>query len=179
MITYSPPIDCARKALKYQGCFGPKALHTSPMSAHSLTGLSPLLLFGAGGAIFGPVRLWNVPASTQDTFLHVLPMEQNGTQTFILRQHSGPKPATDQRVGNCLWADTFLPIIQQQTIPSVIVAAAMYQPPDGPMLLIGHVRYHRSCSSLRWVWPSLASRSAVFFRVSTALMSSRISRIVR
>ena len=34
-----PPIDHARKALKYQGFFAPKALHTSPMSAHSVTGL--------------------------------------------------------------------------------------------------------------------------------------------
>ena len=158
MITYSPPIDCARKALKYQGCFGPKALHTSPMSAHSLTGLSPLLLFGADGAIFGPVRLWNVPASTQDTFLHVLPMEQNGTQTFILRQHSGPKPAADQRIGNALNTNTFLPIVQPEAVAVLVVAAAMYQSPDGPILLIGH----RSCSSLRWVWPSLARRSAVF-----------------
>ena len=46
-------------------------------------------------------------------------------------------------------------------------------------LRIGHVGYHRSCSSLRWVWPSLARRSAVFFKVSTALMSSRISRIFK
>lgn len=145
------------------------------MSAHSLTGLSPPLLFGAIRAVFGPVGLGDVPAAAQDAFLHVLPVEQGGAQTFIQRQDSGPEPAADQRVGNRLRADTFLPIIQQQTIPLVVITAAMYQPPDGPVLLIGH----RSCSSLRWVWPSLARRSAVFFRVSTALMSSRMARIVR
>ena len=75
MITYSPLIDQARKALKNQGYLGPKALHTSPMPAHSLTGLSPPLLFGTDGIVFGPVRLWGVPASAQDAFFHVLPVE--------------------------------------------------------------------------------------------------------
>jgi len=179
MITYSPPIDHARKALKNQGCFGPKALQTSPMTAHPFTGLSLPLLFGAVRAVFGSVRLGNVPAAAEDTFLHVLPVEQSGAQAFIQRQHSCPEPAADQRVGNALNANTFLPIVQQQTIPTVIVTAAMYQPLSGAILRIGHVGYHRSCSSLRRVWPSLARRSAVFFKVSTALMSSRISRIFR
>ena len=82
------------------------------MSAHPFTGLSPPLLFGAIRAVFGPVRLGDVPAATQDTFLHVLPVEQGSAQTFIQRQDSGPKPATDQRVGNTLRADTFLPVVQ-------------------------------------------------------------------
>ena len=96
MITYSPPIDHARKALKNQGRFGPKALHTSPMSAHPFTGLSPPLLLGAIRTVFGSVRLEDVPAAAQDAFLHVLPVEQSGAQAFIQRQHSGPEPAADQ-----------------------------------------------------------------------------------
>ena len=167
MITYSPPIDHARKALKNQGRLGPKALHTSPMSAHPFTGLSPPLLLGAIRAVFGPVRLGDVPAAAQDAFLHVLPMEQGGAQAFVQGQHRRPKPAADQRVGNALRADTFLPIVQQEAVAVLVVAAAMYQSPDSPILRIGHVGYHRSCSSLRWGWPFQASRSAVFFRIST------------
>ena len=112
MKSIRPPIDHAWKALKNQGRLGPKALHTSPMSAHSVTGLSPPLLFGTIRAVFGSVRLGDVPAAAQDAFLHVLPVEQGGAQTFIQRQHSGPEPVADQRIGNSLRADTFLPIVQ-------------------------------------------------------------------
>ncbi len=71
--------------------------------------------------------------------------------------------------------NTFLPIVQQEAVAVLVVATAMYQPPDGPILLIGH----RSCFSLRWGWPSLAKRSAVFFKISIALMFSRMARIFR
>jgi hypothetical protein len=134
MKSIRPPIDHAWKALKNQGRLGPKALHTSPMSAHPFTGLSPPLLLGAIRAVFGPVGFGDVPAAAQDAFLHVLPVEQGGAQTFIQRQHSGPKPATNQGVRNRLWADTFLPIVQQEAVAVLVIAAAMYQPPDGPVL---------------------------------------------
>ena len=43
----------------------------------------------------------------------------------------GPEPAADQRAGNRLGADTFLTVIQQETIPLVAVTAATCQPLGG------------------------------------------------
>ena len=103
-----PPIDHTRKALKYQGFFAPKALHTSPMSAHSVTGLFPLLLPGAIRAVFRPVGFWNVQFTTADTLFPVLLMEQGGAQTFIQREDSRPEPAAQQGIGNTLCAEYFL-----------------------------------------------------------------------
>ena len=76
------------------------------MTAYPLTSLSPPLLFGAIGAIFGPVRLGDVPAAPYDAFLHVLPMEQGNTQAFVQRQNSGPKPAAQEGIGNALDTNT-------------------------------------------------------------------------
>ena len=56
------------------------------MTAYPFTGLAPPLLFGTIRAVFGPVRLGDVPAAAQDAFLHVLPVEQGGAQAFISRQ---------------------------------------------------------------------------------------------
>jgi len=68
--------------------------------------------------------------------------KQGCTQAIIQRQNSGAEPLADQRVGDTLRTNTFLAIVQQQTIPAIVVAAAMYQPPGGAVLLVGHVRDH-------------------------------------
>lgn len=73
-----PPIDHARKALKYQCFLASKALHTCPMSAHSVTGLFPLFLPGAVRAVFGPIGFWNIQPAAADALFPVLLMEQGG-----------------------------------------------------------------------------------------------------
>ena len=40
-------------------------------------------------------------------------------------------------VGDALWADAFLAVVQEQTVPAIIVAALMHQPPGCAVLLIG------------------------------------------
>ena len=79
--------------------------------------------FGAGWAVFGPVGFWDVPATAQDALFSFPAVEQGGAQAFVQRQHSRPKPAADQRIGNALRADTFLPIVQQKAVSIVVVAA--------------------------------------------------------
>ncbi len=49
-----------------------------------------------------------------------------------------PEPPAQQGVGNGLDADTFLPIIQRDTVAAVIVAALMYQPPRSAVLTVVH-----------------------------------------
>lgn len=95
------------------------------MAAHPLTGLAAFFLLGALRAVFGPVGFWDVPATAQDALFSFPAVEQGGAQAFVQRQHSRPKPAADQRIGNALRADTFLPIVQQKAVPAVIVAAVI------------------------------------------------------
>ena len=52
------------------------------------------------------------------------------------------EPTTHQRIGDALRADTFLAVVQEQTVSAIVVAAAMYQPPGGAVLLIVHVNDH-------------------------------------
>ena len=67
---------------------------------------------------------------------------QGGTQASIQGQDSGAEPTTHQRICDALWADTFLAVVQEQTIPAIIIAAAMYQSPGRPVLLVVHVNDH-------------------------------------
>jgi hypothetical protein len=118
------------------------------MAAYPVTGLSPPLLLGTLRAVFRPVRFRQIVAAAEDAFLPVCPVEQGGAQVSIQRQDGGAEPFADQRVGDTLWADTFLAIVQKQTIPAVIIAAAMYQPPRCPVLLVVHVLDHGSFSTV-------------------------------
>lgn len=63
-------------------------------------------------------------------------MEQGGAQAFILGKNSGPEPFAVEGVADTLDAYAHIAIIQGQTIPVIIVAAPMHQPPDSPVLLI-------------------------------------------
>lgn len=137
-----PPIDHARKALKYQGFFAPKALHTSPMSAHSVTGLFSFFLPGAIRAVFRPVGFWHKVAAADGAGLHAVAVEQGGAQGSVQRQDGGTKPFADQRVSDALRTNTFFAIVKKQTAPAIIIATAMYQPPGCAVLLIVHVRNH-------------------------------------
>jgi len=65
--------------------------------------------------------------------------EQGGAQGNVQREDGSAEPFADQRECDTLWADTFLAIVQKQTVPTIIVAALMHQSPGGAVLLIGHV----------------------------------------
>ena len=55
------------------------------------------------------------------------------------RKDGGAEPLTNQGVGDALRTDTFLAIVQKQTVSAIVVAALPHQPPGRPVLLIGHV----------------------------------------
>ena len=64
-------------------------------------------------------------------------------------QDGGAEPFADQGIGDTLDADTRLPaVIKSKAVATVIIAALMHQPPDGPVLLVGQPGYvlHRSTS---------------------------------
>ena len=71
-------------------------------------------------------------------FLRIQPVEQRRFQFLILRQYRRPKPPAQQGVGNRLDTDTFLPIVQGDTISVDVVAALMHQPPRSAVLAVIH-----------------------------------------
>ena len=113
--------------------------------------LALCLLLPAGGngtvrAVFRPIGFRQIVTSAENAFLSVCPVEQGGAQASVQRQDGGAEPFADQRVGDTLRADTFLTIVQEQTVPTIVVTATMYQPPGGAVLLVVHVNDHGAFS---------------------------------
>ena len=71
-------------------------------------------------------------------FLSIQPVEQRRFQFLILRQYRRPKPPAQQGVGNRLDTDTFLPIVQGDTVSVDVVTALMHQPPHSAVLAVIH-----------------------------------------
>ena len=68
----------------------------------------------------------------------IQPVEQRRFQFLILRQYRRPKPPAQQGVGNRLDTDTFLPIVQGDTVSVDVVTALMHQPPHSAVLAVVH-----------------------------------------
>lgn len=101
---------------------------------------------GTFWTVFRPIGFRQIAAAAEDAFFHVGPMKQSSAQASVQRQDGGAEPAAHQRICDTLRADTFLAIVQEQTIPAIIVATAMYQPPGCAVLLIVHVNDHGASS---------------------------------
>ena len=82
----SLPLTTTRKALIYKDFSTSKALHIDPMAAHTVTGLMPPLLFGTVRAVFSPVGFWQKGSAANCAQLHLVMVEQRGTQANIQRQ---------------------------------------------------------------------------------------------
>ena len=96
------------------------------MFPFALGGVFPLHGDGTFRAVFGAVGAGEKEFAAHATFLPVQPVEQGGLQLLIQRQHRNSEPLAEQGVGNALNADTFLPVVQCDTIPGIVVAALMY-----------------------------------------------------
>ena len=134
----------------------------SPLFPLALCGVDPLHARGTFRAVFGPVRSGGKQRPAYGAFLSIQPIEQNRFQFLILRQHCRPKPPAQQGVGNRLDTDTFLPIVQGDTVSVDVVAALMHQPPRSAILAVihdgdsfslavlhsGSFHIHRSCGSV-------------------------------
>lgn len=113
--------------------------------------LRPLLPFAFGGVValhshsairtvFRTVRTGKKPFSTFCALLGAEVGKESGFQLLAHWQYRGTKPLADQRVGNALDTDTFLPIVQGNTKAIIVVAAFMYQSSHPPVLLVVHYR---------------------------------------
>ncbi len=109
-----------------------------PLFPLALRGLYPFHPSGTFRAVFGPVGAGSEQRTADGAPLGVQPVEQGGFQFLIQRQHRCPEPPAQQGVGNGLDADTFVPIVQRDTMAAVIVTALMYQPPRPAVLTVVH-----------------------------------------
>ena len=89
-------------------------------------------------AVFGPVGAGGKQRPAYGALLRVQPVKQGRFQFPVQRQHRRLKPSAQQGTGNGLDADTFLPIVQCDTVAAVIVTALMYQPPRPAVLAVVH-----------------------------------------
>ena len=110
----------------------------SPLFALALGRLDTLHASSTFRAVFGPVGAGGEQRPADGATLGVQAVEQGRFQFSVQRQHCRPEPPAQQGVGNGLDADTFLPIVQRDTVTAVIVAALMYQPPRSAVLAVVH-----------------------------------------
>ena len=111
--------------------------------------LPPAYIGSALATVFASVGVRHKHRSTLGTGSRLSSVEQGGTQPLVCWQDGGAEPFTDQGIGDTLDTDTRLPaVIKSKAVAAVIIAAVMYQPPDGPVLLVGQVGndLHRSTS---------------------------------
>ena len=109
-----------------------------PLFPLALCGVDPLHARGTFRAIFGPVRTGGKQRPAYGAFLRIQPVEQRRFQFLILRQYRRPKPPAQQRIGNGLDTDTFLPIVQGDTVSVDVVTALMHQFPRSVVLALIH-----------------------------------------
>ena len=68
---------------------------------------------GAGRAVFGPVRLRLERGPTLAAAFHFIPVfDDFGVQGSVQWEDGCLKPPAQQRIGNALYANTFLAIVQ-------------------------------------------------------------------
>ena len=153
-----------------------KALQPVPVAAHSVTGLAPPLLQGAGGAVYGPVASGDKPPAAEGTPLPLVSAHDLGKQIPVIREDGGAEVFADQCVRNHLRARAEVPIIQREAVATVIVGTQTANQPLGAAKLpVIHARQFSHCQIPAYSWsaphrppiPQWHRRSCQFFRTSS------------
>ena len=85
--------------------------------------LTPMYPSGAGFTIFCPVGTGDESRPAFGAPLHAGAAEYLRLQRLVLWQHCPAEPLAADGIGDRLGADTFLPIVQQQAVAVIVVAA--------------------------------------------------------
>lgn len=126
--------------LDLQGLFTLEGVTFRPLFPLAFGGVVALHSCGAIRTVFRAVRTGNKPFPAYCTLLGAELGKESGFQFLIHWQYRGTEPLADQRVGNTLDADTFLPIVQGNTKVIVVVAAFVHQTTHPSVLLVVHYR---------------------------------------
>ena len=90
---------------------------------HALGCLSAGNPLPAVRAVFDAVRGGRKERATHGTFLSVLGLIEFRIEQLIKRKYGNPKPLTEQGIGNELRAYAIVPVVQQDTVAVIAVAA--------------------------------------------------------
>lgn len=85
--------------------------------------LLAVYLFGTGFTVFRTVGAGDDSRPANGAPLHITAMEKLRFQWLVQRQNRMTEPCTADGIGNALDTDTFLPVVQQNAVAVVIVAA--------------------------------------------------------
>ena len=101
----------------------------------------PMYPFGAGFAVFRSVGTGDERRPAFGAPLHAGAAENLRLQRLVLWQHRPAEPLAADGIGNRLGTDTFLPIVQQQAVAVIVVAAGFPNKGVRPSALRrGHAR---------------------------------------
>lgn len=116
-------------------------------------------LLGAGGAIFGAVR-GRIDRLTADGAALSRPFPHHvGQQLLVGGKHRISEPVAQQRVGNTLYADARLSIIQREAVAVIVITAELPNELLGAAeLLVIHTRRISHCRTPAYS-PCAAHRS--------------------
>ena len=115
--------------------FSPLLRNKSASFPHALRCLSAGNALAAVRAVFDAVRGGRKRSSALGTFLFVLGVIKLRIKQLINGKYGNLKPLAEQRIGNELRTDTFLPVVKQDTVSAVAVAALpAYKGIDFPAL---------------------------------------------
>ena len=112
----------------------------TPLLPLAFSGLDSLDGSTAVRAVFRPIGARKKQTAAHSTPLCSQPVIQGGFQLPVHWQYRITEPLAQQRIGNALNTDAFLPIIQCKAVAGIVVAAAMYHPPHFAELLVVHHR---------------------------------------
>ena len=91
--------------------------------------------FGAGFTVYRPVGTGDKSRPALHAPLHAGAAEYLRFQRLVLWQHRPAEPLAADGIGDRLGADTFLPIVQQQAVAVLIVAAGFANKGVCPLFL--------------------------------------------
>ena len=103
--------------------FLPLSRNKSASFSHALGCLSAGNALPAIRAVFDAIRGGRKERAALGTLLFVLGVVKFRKEQLIKGKYGNPKPLAKQRIGNELRADTFLPVVKQNTVSAVAVAA--------------------------------------------------------
>ena len=101
----------------------PLSRHIRPHFPHALGGLSAGDTLPAVRAVNSPVRAGRKGRTAHATTAHILRVVKLGVQLLIGGQYRNTEPFTEQGIGNELRAYAIVPVVQQDTVAVIAVAA--------------------------------------------------------
>ena len=134
--------------------------------------LPPMYPSGAGFAVFRPVGTGDESRPALGAPLHADAAEYLRFQRLVLWQYRPAEPLAADGIGNRLWADTFLTIVQQQAVAVIVATAGFPNKGVCPSALCrGHAWQAAARCALYLWW--FFTHAFLHFRFTTVFPESR------